>query len=117
MLHERPTDITDTKNLGNYEEGTLSLETQGDTLVVDGDVDLYVAEEFRVAGEAHVRDIANPVIDLLGVPFLDSAGLASLLSIAKVARSLDRQVRVVAAGNPRRVLRITGVDRMVLMNE
>jgi len=91
-------------------------ETQGDTLRVSGDVDLYVAAIFRQAGVLHVREHTTPTIDLTGVAFLDSAGLAALLYIAKVARSCEHPLRVLAVGNPRRVLRITGIDRMLLMD-
>ena len=108
-------EITDTKNLGNYDDQALITETQGNTLFLTGDIDLYVAGVFRQAGETHVREHTDPIIDLTGVPFLDSAGLASLLSIARVARSHDRQLHIVANGNPRRVLRITGVDQMITM--
>lgn len=110
-------EITDAKNLGNFDDQPLTTETRGSTLLLTGDIDLYVAGDFRQTGEAHVREHANPVIDLTGVPFLDSAGLASLLSIARVARSHDRTLHIVASGNPRRVLRITGVDQMIAIQE
>ncbi|MBC8142222.1 MAG: STAS domain-containing protein [Armatimonadetes bacterium] len=103
--------------MGNYDIQPLTTETQGSTLLLSGDIDLYVAGAFREVGEAHVRDYAEPVIDLTGVPFLDSAGLASLLSIARVARNHSRTLHVIANGNPRRVLRITGVDQLVSMQE
>ena len=111
------TEITDTKNLGNYDNQTLATEVRGDTLYLTGDIDLYVAAAFREVGESHVREHESPVLDLSGVPFLDSAGLASLLSIARLARNHDRTLQVIATGNPRRVLRITGVDRMLVMHD
>ena len=110
-------EITDTKNLGNYDGEGLVTEVQGNTLLLTGDIDLYVASDFRQAGESHVAAHTDPVLDLTGVPFLDSAGLASLLSIARVARSHSHKLHVVACGNPRRVLRITGVDRMITMQD
>jgi len=110
-------EITDTKNLGNFDSQALITEARGSTLMLTGDIDLYVAGAFREAGEAHVRDHDEPVIDLSGVPFLDSAGLASLLSIARAARNHNRTLHVVANGNPRRVLRITGVDQLLAMRD
>ncbi|MBC8139205.1 MAG: STAS domain-containing protein [Fibrella sp.] len=95
----------------------MTTETRAETLMVSGDIDLYVAADFRHAGEKHVLEHDNPVIDLLSVPFLDSAGLAALLSITRVARTHERLLRVRATGNPRRVLRITGVDRMVKVED
>lgn len=117
MVLERISDITDTKNLGSYDNQTLTTEIQGETLLVGGDIDLYVAADFRQFGEKHVLEYTNPVIDLFGVPFLDSAGLAALLSIARIARTNGRSLTVRATGNPRRVLRITGVDRMVTVED
>lgn len=117
MVLERTSEISDNKNLGDYDDMAMTAETFGETLLVRGDIDLYVASEFRQAGEKHVEATTDPVIDLLGVPFLDSAGLAALLSIARMARSMDRPLRVKAIGNPRRVLRITGIDRMVKVED
>ena len=111
------TEITNNKYLGNYDNQSLVTEIHGNTLHLTGDIDLYVATVFREVGESHVRDHAEPVIDLTGVPFLDSAGLASLLSIARVARTHNRLLHIVATGNPRRVLRITGVDQMISMQD
>ncbi len=110
-------EITDTKNLGNLDNQALTTETYGNTLLLTGDIDLYVASAFREAGESHVREHDEPVLDLTGVPFLDSAGLASLLSIARAARNHSHTLHVIANGNPRRVLRITGVDQMISMQE
>jgi len=108
-------------NFNNEEYDTpsnaLNTEVRGDSLVISGDIDLYVAAAFREAGENHVRSCATPHIDLTGVAFLDSAGLASLLGIARAARAGNHPLRVTAIGNPRRVLRITGVDRMVQMQD
>ena len=118
MVLERNGELTDIKHTtDDYDAQTLTTETRGDTLLVGGDIDLYVAADFRRAGERHVAEKQNPVIDLLAVPFLDSAGLAALLTIVRAARSHERTLRVRAAGNPRRVLRITGVDRMVMVED
>ncbi len=117
MVRERTNEITDTIHAPVPDTHTLTMETQGEMLTVGGDIDLYVAAMFRNKGEEHVRTYANPVIDLSNVPFLDSAGLAALLSIARIARSIEHTLRVVAVGNPRRVLRITGVDRILLIED
>lgn len=117
MVLERINEITDSKSLGSYDNQALTSEVRGETLLVGGDIDLYVAADFRQIGEKHVLEHPNPVIDLSAVPFLDSAGLAALLSVARVARTNARTLRVRATGNPRRVLRITGVDRMVTVED
>ncbi len=117
MIREKNGDITDSKNLGDHDEHGLNTEVRGDVLIVVGDIDLYVAADFRSISEKYVVDHDSAVIDLMGVPFLDSAGLAALLSVARVARSHEHSLRVRATGNPRRVLRITGVDRLVTVED
>ncbi|MBC7806304.1 MAG: STAS domain-containing protein [Akkermansiaceae bacterium] len=116
MVLERTSGVTATKDL-HLDSQALTIEAQGDTLFVGGDIDLYVASDFRQAGEKHVVANANPLIDLLAVPFLDSAGLAALLSIVRIARVHEHPLRVKAVGNPRRVLRITGIDRMLAVED
>ena len=54
---------------------------------------------------------------LSGVLFLDSAGLATLLALSKIARTENKDLRLVATGSPRRVLRITGIDRVLTLED
>lgn len=95
------------------ELGVLQMHTEGDTLYVAGDVDLYQAASFREVAERHLRDTNEPCIDLRQVDFLDSAGLATLLALSRLARKEEKTLRVIAVGNPRRVLRITGLDSIL----
>ncbi len=95
------------------ELGALRMHTDGDTLFVAGDVDLYQAASFREVAERHLRGTPEPRIDLRQVDFLDSAGLATLLSLSRLARKEEKMLRIVAIGNPRRVLRITGLDSIL----
>ena len=113
MTLEKNGEITDSKNLGDHDEHGLTTEVRDDVLTVMGDIDLYVAADFRSIGEKYVVEHDSAIIDLMAVPFLDSAGLAALLSVARVARTHEHSLRVRATGTPRRVLRITGVDRLV----
>ncbi len=95
----------------------LRMETEGDLLRVTGDIDLYVASAFQERGTAHVRTSPAPRVDMMGVPFLDSAGLAALVSLAREAQSSGKTLRLRVAGSPRRVLRITGIDQMITVEE
>lgn len=99
------------------ELGALRMHTDGDTLFVAGDVDLYQAATFREVAERHLRETSAPRIDLQQVDFLDSAGLATLLSLSRLARKEEKTLRVVAVGNPRRVLRITGLDSILSVED
>ena len=95
----------------------LTMDAQGDLLRVSGDIDLYVAPAFQERGTAHVRAAAVPQIDMRGVSFLDSAGLAALVSLAREAQSGGKTLRLRATGSPRRVLKITGIDQMITIEE
>ena len=93
------------------------MQVEDDTLHVCGDIDLYQAGLFRQQAEAHIRNVPQPRLDLTRVLFLDSAGLASLLALSREAKAQGKTLRVVTAGSPRRVLRITGIDRMLALEE
>jgi anti-sigma B factor antagonist len=99
------------------EADELSMEAEGDLLRVTGDVDLYVASAFQKQGTAYVRAAAAPLLDMRGVSFVDSAGLAALVSLAREAQSSGKTLRLRIAGSPRRVLRITGIDQMITVEE
>lgn len=97
----------------------VSVHTSNDAVLVtvSGEVDmatspgLWDAAE-RAIGVAEGRAV---VIDLNGVSFFDSHGLASLDRAADAARSRNVPLRVVAAaGHPaRRVLELTGMDKVL----
>ena len=95
----------------------LTMEAEGDVLSVQGDIDLHVAPVFRQRALEHIRAADRPQLDLNRVPFLDSAGLAVLLSLSREAKSVGKELRLKACGSPRRVLRITGIDRMLQLEE
>ena len=99
------------------DDGTLTMETDGDTLIAHGDIDLYQAPAFRTAAQAHIDQTQAPRFDLRGVSFLDSAGLAVLLMLSRQAKAQNKTLHVAAVGSPRRVLKITGIDRVLHVEE
>jgi len=99
------------------EDGLLTIEVRGDTLAAAGDIDLYRAPEFRERAEAFIRTVPQPRLDLSLVPFLDSAGLATLLALSRIAKSESKTLRLVVTGSPRRVLKITGIDRVLVLED
>ncbi len=102
---------------GSLAGSAMRIEVEGDTLRVRGDIDLYHAERFRQQAEAHLRSVPQPLLDLTQVAFLDSAGLAALLALSREAKAQGKMLRVAIAGSPRRVLRITGIDRILTLDE
>lgn len=65
------------------------------------------------------RGVNRFVLDLSQVPFLDSAGMAVLVSLLKRARSVDGDVLLVwpAEEAARRILRLTKFDKVFTMAE
>ena len=90
-------------------------EWPGGLLVVRGDVDLTGRDAI---GPALLRAAAGPgptTVDLTGVRYLSSAGVALLAEAAGLAGAAGRAVSlVVAAGSaPARVLELTGLDTVL----
>ena len=92
---------------------TARFGTDSYVVSVSGELDLATADpveaELRAAWDAGGRRI---VVDLVGLTFLDSVGLAILTKEAKRARA-DGGEFVVVSDDPRivRVFEITGLDR------
>lgn len=63
--------------------------------------------------------VVNVVVDLSAVPFMDSAGMAVLVSALKRARQLAGDVRLVwpKLDSARRILNLTRFDRVFTMAE
>lgn len=78
-----------------------------------GELDAFTVSQFRQA-LAELSTSPRLVIDMSGVPFLDSAGLGALIGGIRRARELGGDV-VVACNRPTltRLLRTTGFDRIV----
>jgi anti-sigma B factor antagonist len=82
-----------------------------------GELDAYTVAQFREAlGELSTKP--RLVIDLSGVPFMDSAGLGALIGGIRRAREAGGDVAV-ACSRPTltRLLHTTGFDRIVPVTE
>lgn len=82
-----------------------------------GELDAFTVSQFRQA----LADLASSqrlLIDMSGVPFVDSAGLGALIGGIRRARELGGDVAV-ACNRPTlvRLLRSTGFDRIVTVAE
>ena len=83
-------------------------------------IDAFTAPELRGRLEQLLAEgITRFVLDLTDVPFLDSAGMAVLVSLLKRARSSQGDVRLVwpKKDEAQRVLRLTKFDRVFEMAE
>jgi anti-sigma B factor antagonist len=82
-----------------------------------GELDAFTVSQFRQA----LADMANGrrlLIDMSGIPFVDSAGLGALIGAIRRTRELGGDVAV-ACNRPTlvRLLRTTGFDRIVTVAE
>ena len=82
-------------------------------VILTGEIDLANAEEFLVLAQVMIAECpeARFTIDLSGVTFIDSTGLAMLVRIRRAATDAGMDLRL--AGTPPRVrqlLEITGLD-------
>ncbi|MGH9165590.1 MAG: STAS domain-containing protein [Acidimicrobiales bacterium] len=82
-----------------------------------GELDAFTVSQFRQA-LADLAGNSRLLIDMSGVPFVDSAGLGALIGGIRRARELGGDVAVVC-NRPTltRLLRTTGFDRIVTVAE
>ena len=99
-------------------ELTIEARTMGDRTVlsVRGELDLYTAPALRdrvlVAADEGQRRL---VIDLSGVPFMDSSGLGVIVACLKRLRESGGDLALVTAPGspPSKLLSLTGLDRAI----
>lgn len=84
-------------------------------IVLDGELDLASTGDVWEAVRAELEVGAGPVVlDLQAVTFIDSIGVKLLLDVRKLAADLGRPLSFVRPSEfARRVLRLTGVDRVL----
>src|SRR4051812_24364510 len=81
-------------------------------IVVEGELDLYTAPELKDELADLSREVTHVHVDLSGVTFLDSSGIAVLMSAARQLRERDGVVVLgVDDANILKLLQITGLGR------
>lgn len=97
------------------EELTIVEHQRADARVLEvtGELDIFSAPRLRDHAMAEVTEPGRPlVLDLTGVPFMDSAGLGVCISLLKRAAAGRTGPVLVAASPPvLRLLDITGARR------
>jgi anti-sigma B factor antagonist len=83
-------------------------------LAVAGELDIGTAERLRLAVAPHLRPGAHVTLDLAGVTFCDSTGLAALVGIYKRLAATDGRL-ILRAPIPRvlNLLTVTGLNRVM----
>ena len=92
----------------------VTVTTVGDIAIItlDGHLDALSAPQAKEAFREYGTGEYNAVVDLGSVSFIDSSGLASLISGLKTFRAQGKQFRLAAVQpNVRQVLTLTMLDR------
>jgi anti-anti-sigma factor len=82
-------------------------------LVVTGELDLAHSEDLREAGEAALTPFVGTLrVDLSRVTFIDSTGLSVLVAILNAAESTHTFILENPQPRVRRVLELTGLNKV-----
>jgi anti-sigma B factor antagonist len=99
---------------GELEIRRESLSGQRAVLALEGRLDALTALELKeeIRGRVDAGQ-AQLIVDLSGVPFIDSSGLAALVSGLKATRQAGGALKLVGLNEQARtVLRLTKLDRI-----
>lgn len=106
---------TTLKNVGGGDDGprvTLTVHTRPEdvAVVVDGELDLFTAPELNAALHATGAGRDELVLDLRGLTFIDSSGMAVLVAQRRAMRALGTRLRVIApSGAALRAFELAGL--------
>lgn len=89
-------------------------EYQGVTIVtLRGEVDLESSPEAREILLQSIGETGKVLVDLSGVTYIDSSGVASLVEALQASKKTGNQFGLAAASEPtRRVLELARLDRV-----
>lgn len=90
------------------------VEKQGASIVVfNGEIDLESSPAARKTLLKCFDTAANVIVDLSGVTYIDSSGVASLVEALQAAKKNGSQLSLAAVSEPtRRVLELARLDRV-----
>lgn len=93
----------------------MSLHPYAAVVALTGELDADTASHFRsLIAEHLLAGPGNLVLDLSGLTFIDSAGLAAIVATDKGVRRAGTRLVLAAPGrNVRNVLHLTGLDAVL----
>jgi len=100
---------------------TISVDGSGETAVVRlaGEVDLNVSPQLRARLKELVREGRKKIIvDMAGVPYIDSSGVATLVECLQGVSRYGGKLRLAALGNRTRgVFEISRLDTVFSIHQ
>lgn len=93
----------------------MSLHPHAVVVTLTGELDADTARRFRsLVAEHLLAGPGNMVLDLAGLSFVDSAGLAAMISADKGLRRAGMRLVLAAPPTPvRKIMRLTGIDAVL----
>src|SRR6056297_284199 len=81
---------------------------------ISGDIDAYHSPKMKEEMEGYIKgDFKNIILDFQGVPYIDSAGLGTLVSILREVRNYQKELKIVALRkNIKRIFEMTRLDNI-----
>jgi len=102
------------------EDAEVDLRLAGDsvTVTVRGEVDLHASPQLRARLAAAVdEEVELVLVHLDGVTLIDSTGLGVIVGAWKAQRAAGRRLEIVCSRpEPLKMLRLTGLDRVVTVH-
>jgi anti-sigma B factor antagonist len=100
----------------------ISARQHGETTILDlaGDITLFNSPEIRKTLITYLREKRVPhlLINMLGVPYIDSSGVASLVEGLKISRDLNSRFALFGLSkSARTVLELTHLLRVFEVHE
>ncbi len=105
---------------GMADQNTWDFEVgEGGTVKLSGEIDFVVTPKVRTMLLEHVKKSDGPVnLDLSGLNYLDSAGLAVFIELRRVLQEEGRDVQIVQAHpQVKKIFTLTQVGRLFGMEE
>lgn len=94
----------------------VDLDSECREMRVEGELDLFVADEFQKRLDAAAIEDIEVLVCLERCDFIDSTGIAAIIWAHKLMASRGRRLLVCnPSGQVRRILAITGLDNVGLI--
>ncbi|AEH50413.1 STAS domain-containing protein [Pseudothermotoga thermarum] len=96
---------------------SVKFEQIGSKLVcrINGDIDAYHSADVKKAikDELEKTSAMTVILDMSQVPYVDSAGLGTMVALLKVARTLNKELVLASLRqNVKRVFEMTRLDKV-----
>jgi anti-sigma B factor antagonist len=105
-------------NVAQFRLSNVRLAPCAALVAVEGELDVYTAPELAELLQGIDDEVTHVLVDLTGVTFIDSAGLALLTERARKLRAHDGMMMLaIDAVGVRRIFELTGLARYFTLHQ